>query len=643
MSVVDEIKQRLDLVDVISAYTPLTKAGRNFKGLCPFHNEKTPSFIVFPETQTWHCFGACGTGGDLFAFIMRRENVDFGEALRLLAERAGVQLAARDADSARQRDEVERLREVNQAAAEHLNHVLLETPAGAPGRDYLARRGVRPETIGAFQLGYAPDEWQALHDHLRHKGYGDDDLLAAGLLSESDSGRLYDRFRGRVIFPIRDIRGRVLGFGGRVLGDGVPKYLNTPQTPLFDKGAILYGIDLAREAIREQQRAVIVEGYMDVIVPYQEGIRNVVAVMGTALSEAHINVLKRLTHTLILALDADAAGLAAVERGTETARRALPRRVVPIIQPSGLIRYEEQLDAEIRIMTLPDGLDPDELVLADRARWDALVGDALPVAEHFFRQARTELDVTTGKGKRAAMDRLLPIIQSIENAAERTHYVQQLAQWLRMDERIISEQLAGHPTATPRRRPRPRAETAVAAPPGVSQGHDALDELEQHVLGLVMEHPRLALETTNAGLLSEEAFGDMRRRRAFAVARELSASGLLPDLAEVLERLDTESRTHVESILRHRQGRPEQSPEALQEDLNKASARLLKAHLTRDIEQLQFALLDAHQEGLREREAELHLAIDRLTRQRHLVDQRYHAATYFGRRQAKEAVTRHHG
>ncbi|MGI6375967.1 MAG: DNA primase [Anaerolineae bacterium] len=643
MSVVDEIKQRLDLVDVIGTYVPLTKAGRNYKGLCPFHSEKTPSFIVFPETQTWHCFGACGTGGDMFGFVMRRENVDFGEALRLLAERAGVQLAAVDAASARQRDEVERLREVNQAAAEFFSHVLLETPAGAPGRDYYARRGVKPETIRAFQLGYAPDEWQALHDRLRSQGFGDDDLLAAGLISESEQGRLYDRFRARIIFPIRDIRGRVLGFGGRVLDDSVPKYLNTPQTALFDKGSILYGIDLAREAIREQQQAVIVEGYMDVIVPYQEGVRNVVAVMGTALSEAHINVLKRLTHTLILALDADAAGLAAVERGTETARRALPRRVVPTVQPSGLIRYEERLDAEIRIMTLPQGLDPDELVLADRARWDALVAGALPVAEHFFRQARAELDTSTGKGKRAAMDRLLPIIQSIENAAERSHYVQQLAQWLRMDERLIHEQLAGQPTAEPRRRSQPRSQAAVTAPPAVAQSRDALDELEQHVLGLVMQHPRLALETTNAGLLAEESFADIRRRRAFAVARELSASGLLPDLAAMLERLDTETRSHVESLLRQREEGPEQSLEALQQDLNKASARLLKAHLARDIEQLQFALLDAHQEGLREREAELSLAIDRLTRQRHLVDQRYHAATYFGRRQAKEAVTRRHG
>jgi len=638
MSVVDEIKQRLDLVDVIGTYVPLVKAGRNYKGLCPFHSEKTPSFIVFPETQTWHCFGACGFGGDMFGFVMRRENVDFSEALRLLAERAGVQLAP--LDSTGQQDEVERLRAVNQAAAEHFARFLMESPQGAPGRDYLTRRGVRPETMRAFQLGFAPDEWQLLHDRLRAEGYSDADLLAAGLVAESENGRLYDRFRGRIIFPIRDIRGRVLGFGGRVLDDGVPKYLNTPQTPLFDKGSILYGIDLARDGIREQKQVVIVEGYMDVIIPYQEGVRNVVAVMGTALSEAHINVLKRLTSTLILALDPDAAGLAAVERGTETARRALPRHVVPTIEPSGLVRYEERLEAEIRIMTLPEGLDPDELVLSDHARWDSLVASALPVAEHFFRQARAEFDVSTGKGKRAAMDRLLPILQALENIAERNHYVQQLAQWLHMDERLILTQLS---SPIPRRKSRPvtRAETP---PPAVTpEGEDALGELEQYVLGLVISHPRLALGTTNAGLLSGEAFGDVRRRNAFAITHELWSSGVAPEPQEVLERLDIESRAHVESLLRQQQEAPESSDEALQHDLNKASARLLKGHLAREIEQLRFALLDAHTEGLREREEELRAEIDRLTRQRLLIDQRYHAATYFGRRQTKEAMTRHHG
>ena len=309
-----------------------------------------------------------------------------------------------------------------------------------------------------------------------------------------------------------------------------PSTSTLPQTPLFDKGSILYGIDLAREGIRTAQQVVIVEGYMDVIIPYQEGIRNVVAVMGTALSEAHINVLKRLTNVLILALDPDAAGLAAVERGTETARRALPRHVVPAIQPSGLVRYEERLDAEIRIMTLPDGLDPDELVLSDHARWDGLVAAALPVAEHFFRQARAELDVTTGKGKRAAMDRLLPIIQALENAAERSHYVQQLAQWLHMDERVISGELTDAAPQRPARRAAQRQQE-TQLPPTPTQAKDALTDLEEHVLGLVVQHPRLAQDSIGSGALSEEAFSDERRRRALRAVREILALGMAPEPA----------------------------------------------------------------------------------------------------------------
>jgi DNA primase len=221
-----------------------------------------------------------------------------------------------------------------------------------------------------------------------------EDILTAGLIIEGERG-YYDRFRSRVMFPIRDVRGHVIGFGGRVLDDGVPKYMNTPQTPLFDISSVLYGIDLAREGIRASDEAVIVEGYMDVIVPYQAGVRNLVACMGTALTEQHIDILKRLTHRLILALDPDAAGMHAVERGVETAQQTLPRRVVPVPTAGGLIRYEAQLDAEIRVLMLPDGLDPDELILQDRARWDRLVAEALPVAEYFFRLAMAQIDAST--------------------------------------------------------------------------------------------------------------------------------------------------------------------------------------------------------------------------------------------------------
>ncbi|MGB9879380.1 MAG: DNA primase, partial [Anaerolineae bacterium] len=370
MGVIDEIKERLDIVDVISSYVPLKKAGRNYKALCPFHSEKTPSFVVFPDTQSWHCFGACNTGGDIFTFIMRRENMEFGEALRLLAERAGVSLEPHREGEEIAGKLIERLRTINSLAAEYFHYLLLNSPEGARARDYLGKRGISEQTREAFQLGYARDEWQALGQYLTSKGYSWSDLLEAGLVLERKEGGYYDRFRGRLIFPIRDVRGHIVGFGARALDDAQPKYLNSPQTPLFDKSSILYGIDQAKNAIREQGFVVIVEGYMDVLMAHQHGRKNVVASMGTALTEKQVRVIKKLTKKLVLALDADAAGDQATIRGLEVAKEALDRRAVPVPTWRGLIRYEDQLDAEIRVAMLPPGQDPDEVIKENAANWD---------------------------------------------------------------------------------------------------------------------------------------------------------------------------------------------------------------------------------------------------------------------------------
>jgi DNA primase len=282
---IEEVKERLDLVAVISGYVPLKKAGRSYKGLCPFHTEKTPSFVVFPETGTWKCFG-CGAGGDLFGFVMRKENLEFGEALRLLAQRAGVTLEPLRPEDKAEASLKDRLRKMNELAAEYFHHLLLNSPEGAKARDYLVMRGISDETRDGFQLGYAKEEWQALGNHLTNKGYSWPNLLEAGLVVEREGGGYYDRFRGRLIFPIRDAAGYVVGFGARALGDAVPKYLNSPQTAIFDKSGGLYGIDQARTAIRDQALVVIVEGYMDVLMAHQLGRKNVVASMGTALTES---------------------------------------------------------------------------------------------------------------------------------------------------------------------------------------------------------------------------------------------------------------------------------------------------------------------------------------------------------------------
>ena len=314
MNEVEEIKARLDIVDVVGQYVQLQKAGRSFKANCPFHSEKTPSFIVSPERQSWHCFGACGSGGDVFSFVMRREGIEFVEALRLLAARAGVALPEqrRSPEEDRQR---ERVHSANEAAARWYHELLVKNDMGEKAWEYVQGRGIDAPTAEAFLIGYSPPSWEATREHLRERGYSDAELLAASLLVEGEKG-LHDRFRGRLMFPIRDARGRFAGFGARALderttpdgGPPGPKYLNTAQTAVFDKGSMLYALDRAQDGIRREGQAVIVEGYMDVIAAHQRGFDNVVATMGTSLTERQVRLLKRQTRSIVLALDADAAG-----------------------------------------------------------------------------------------------------------------------------------------------------------------------------------------------------------------------------------------------------------------------------------------------------------------------------------------------
>jgi len=339
MGVIDDVKQRIDIVEVIGEYVPLTKAGRTFRALCPFHSEKNPSFYVYPERQSWHCFGACNTGGDVFSFIMKKQGIDFGEALRLLAERAGISIPSRLEPEAG-KDERERLYQANAAATQYFHNLLLNSPDGEKARGYLAKRGLLPKTVSDFQLGFSLNSWEALKQYLVEKGYSESELVPAGLLIEGETGGTHDRFRNKLMFPIFDIRGRVTGFGARVLDDSLPKYLNSPQTPVFDKSSTLYAINLATAVIRQQDCAVIVEGYMDVMMAHQNGFQNVIASMGTSLTEKQVSTLKKLTKNMMLALDADAAGEEATLRA---------------------VGYENTLGAEVRVCILPTGKDPDDV------------------------------------------------------------------------------------------------------------------------------------------------------------------------------------------------------------------------------------------------------------------------------------------
>ena len=322
MSTVDEIKDRLNIVDVISENVKLRRSGSSYSGFCPFHdNKRTPALAVFAETGTWHCFG-CGEGGDVFSYLMKREGWDFRETLEYLAKRTGVQLEAPSPQQKEQQEVYANQRDLLEAAVLYFQHALLNTNEGAQAKAYLTDRGVSDQSIQQFGLGFAPDAWDGLMTHFKNQGYDLETLQEVGLVTyNQDRGSHYDRFRNRLMFPIRDARGRMTGFGARTLDpEGIPKYLNSPQTDLFNKGNLLYGLDLARRAIREKDQVVIVEGYLDVIVPFQAGFENIVSPMGTALSPHHLRILKNMTQNIVLALDPDAAGEKATMRGLDVAR-----------------------------------------------------------------------------------------------------------------------------------------------------------------------------------------------------------------------------------------------------------------------------------------------------------------------------------
>ena len=455
-SVIERVKSKLDIVEQIGATVPLKKSGKAWRGLCPFHGERTPSFYVYPEGR-WHCFG-CGEDGDLITFVEKTQSLDFMEALALLAERAGVSLDRGYGDDRQESSESasrKRLRTLNEAAAIWFYHQLLQASAAQYARTYLDSRGVSNDSISLWRLGYAPDG-DALSTYLQTQGYTSKELIEAGLSRERELGKgggLYDYFRDRLIFPIRNSAGQTIAFGGRELGGGHPKYLNTPQTALFDKSATLYGIDLARDAIRRADRVIIVEGYMDAIVPSQHGTRNIVAVIGSALTEKHVHIIKRLTRRVTLALDPDAAGESAAVRGISVAQRAFDRIIAPIPlaasgsstsrrgEPKGLVRFEEQVDAEITVARLPPHEDPDEFVRRDPDGWRAAIERAQPLIDFLLDVETAGLALETPQGKLEARRRLLPVIAEVRDRTLADEYIGRLAQKLRLDKIELSRDL----------------------------------------------------------------------------------------------------------------------------------------------------------------------------------------------------------
>lgn len=442
MTVTQEIKSRLDIVDIVSDYVQLRKSGRSYAGFCPFHsNSRTPAFYVFPETQTWRCFGACAEGGDIFSFVMKQEGLDFKEALKRLAEKAGVTLTPQKAVDPKKKARESRLANLMAAAAEYFHQLYLHAPQAQGAREYVQARGMSQEAVETFVIGFALDSWEACRSHFNAQGYDDTILLEAGLLTENEEKKSkYDRFRNRLMIPIRDSDGRIVGFGARTLEkDGIPKYLNSPQTKLFDKSHLLFGLDLCKRGIREARQAVIVEGYMDVIQAWQAGFNNVVAQMGTALTETQLRLLKRYTKRFVLALDADAAGVKATMRSLQVARETLDRDIEIKFDARGLVRHEGRLQADIRILSMPEGKDPDDIIRNDPVQWTKLVAQAKPVVTYVIDSATAEIDLNDPKAKMAVAQQVIPLIKDNKNPVERDHYWQQLAKALQTNERALRQ------------------------------------------------------------------------------------------------------------------------------------------------------------------------------------------------------------
>lgn len=424
MDDIELIKQKINIVDLIQEYLPLKKAGINFRALCPFHQEKTPSLMVSPERGIWRCFG-CNLGGDIFKFLMEKEGMDFREALEILAKRAGIVLRRSKIQAP---DKRSKLFEVNLKAAQFFHHLLTKHQLGKRALEYLTNRGLSGETIEQFNLGYAPNSWDSLKQFLLKRGFSLEELAEAGLVIPfKNSG--YDRFRGRVIFPLYDVKEWIVGFAGRVLDENEPKYINTPQTPLFDKSNFLFGLHLARGEIKNRNQAILTEGEMDMILSFQSGVRNVVATKGTALTVGQIELVKKYTDNMTLCFDQDLAGDSASRRGIEMA---------------------DQAGLNIKVVQIKDGKDPADICQKDVSLWAKAVEEAVPVYDYYLTSVALRYSPKTAEGKKRVAAELLPIWAKISDPLVREHYLQKLATHLLVDEEILRKQLLRYTSIGPR-------------------------------------------------------------------------------------------------------------------------------------------------------------------------------------------------
>ncbi|MFC1686988.1 DNA primase [Patescibacteria group bacterium] len=463
---IEEIKAKIDIVELVQEYVQLKNVGANWKANCPFHTEKTPSFMVSKEKQIWHCFG-CSEGGDVFTFVQKIEGMEFPEALRHLAKKAGVSLPTFNPELQNQKT---RLLEIVKTSAEFFQKKLQDPTIGKQASDYLSSRGLSEETIQDFGLGLALNEWDSLSTFLVQKGIKQHDIFLSGMTIKRDRGDgFYDRFRNRIMFPLRDVHGTVVGFGGRALAedDKTAKYINSPQSLIYDKSNYLYGLDQARQEIREKKVAVVVEGYMDVIASFQAGVKNVVASSGTALTDRQVRLLKRFTDTIALAFDADLAGEDASRRGIDVALRG---------------------DLEVKVITLPYGKDPDECIKKDPKAWEDAIGKAQGIMDYTFDRALKGKDLSKVQDKKELVKTVLQALTQIPDPIEQTHYIQKLSSLVRVEEGILRDKL----TNFQKKRSTSRDPSSKEVKQPIQQ--DRYVSLAERIIGSILIKPHLIEE-----------------------------------------------------------------------------------------------------------------------------------------------------
>ena len=606
MSTIDEIKSRIDIVELATeAGVKLRKAGRNYTGFCPFHDNKhTPAFVIWPETGTWRCFGQCNEGGDIFKFLMKREGLDFKDALQKLADRAGVKVESYQREAPQVKEANEHLRTLLEDAIIFYRTYLFNN------QDVLTylreKRNLTDATIETFGLGYAPSGWDTALKHFTAKGYNQQDLIDAGLLTvrEADegqhTGRVYDRFRHRIMIPIRDENGKMAGFGARIVDpNDIPKFLNSPETPTFTKGHLLYGLDRARKPIRAADQAVIVEGYLDVIAVHQAGYENVVSPMGTALTEDQLRLLKKFSRRIVLALDPDTAGQKAVLRGLDAARAAMDKEGEWGFDARGLLRNEARLQADLRVATMPDDLDPDEIVARDKDEWKRLIEKAKPIVEHVLDTLAADRDLNDPKVKNEIARQVLPLIADLPNSIERDTYRQMLARRLRVDERALIGTQAQGPVL--RRRPRATESTSRMEAPLVAVLRPG-QKIESQALGVLYRKPELCyrldrlLEEAGLGALAPEDFEYTDHQLLFRIIRQSLEqveaehhAFVAARVPEMLQGLAKELLVQTEKL--------DPLDDRLLEELFRNVVKMRRLVVEQNFNQLRFIMEDAQHDG----------------------------------------------